>query len=124
MMIRLRRSYSDFKSLVASKSLQIIYGDVKADSYQLLALDGQVTYETIIPKDGGADQLDFESSIMPGITARISTEPDWDDMITTFPAANQDLHTYKRNSVTVQTVLVTYSNPGKTVITRIQKTRV
>ena len=61
-MIKLRRSWADFKSIVASKSLQIFYGDSRSDSYHLLAIDGQVTYECYVPKDGGSDQLDFEAS--------------------------------------------------------------
>lgn len=122
-MIKLRRSWAEFKSVVASKSLQIFYGDARSDSYHLLAIDGQITYEAIVPKDGGADQLDFEASFMADITNRISVDPDWDDMITSFPASNQDLHTYKRNGSTVMTVLVTYSGPSKQVILRIEKVR-
>ena len=122
-MIKLRRSWADFKSIVASKSLQIFYGDSRSDSYQLLAIDGQITYEAIVPKDGGADQLDFEASFMADITNRISVDPDWDDMVTSFPASNKDLHTYKRNGSTVMTVLVTYSGPSKQVILRIEKVR-
>jgi hypothetical protein len=123
-MIKLKRAYSQFKTIVSSKTLQIIYGDLRSDSYHIMALDGQITYETFIAKDGGADQIDFEANIMPSITARISTEPDWDDMVTTFPSSVTELHTYKRNNVVVQTTLITYTNSSKTVISRIQKTRV
>lgn len=46
---------------------------------------------------------------------------DWDEIITTFPSSNQELFTYKKNSVTVQTVLITYQNDSKKVITHMQR---
>ncbi len=42
---------------------------------------------------------------------------DWDEIITTFPSNHQELFTYKKNSVTLQTVLVTYTNDKKTILT-------
>ena len=47
----------------------------------------------------------------------------WDEINTTFPATNQELYTYKKNSVTVQTVLVTYENGSKSVILNMVRTR-
>lgn len=52
-----------------------------------------------------------------------SSGVDWDEIIATFPETNQDLYTYKKSSVTVQTVLVTYQNTDKKIITNIVKTR-
>lgn len=123
-MIKLKRSYSDFKTLVAAKSLQIIYGDVRSDAYHLLAIDGSMTYETFIPKDGGVDQLDFESTIQPSITVRVSENPDWDLMQSTYPSSVTELQTYKKNGNTVQTILITYTTSAKNFISSIQKTRV
>lgn len=123
-MIKLKRNYAEFKQLVSSKSLQIFVGDIRSDFYNLLAIDGPVTYECNVAKDGGADQLDFESTLASGITNKISSEPDWDDFVVTFPTTTTELHTYKKNNVTVQTVLVTYENSSRSTITRIQKTRV
>jgi len=48
---------------------------------------------------------------------------DWDEIITTFPSVQQELYTYKKNSVTVQTVLVTYQNGDKKTITNMIRTR-
>jgi len=48
---------------------------------------------------------------------------DWDLIETTFPSIITDLFTYKKNSITVQTVLVTYANSSKKVIISISKTR-
>lgn len=48
---------------------------------------------------------------------------DWDLIETTFPSDITDLFTYKKNSITIQTVLVTYENHTKKVITSIAKTR-
>lgn len=122
--MKIRRDYSAFKGLVASKSLQIFEGDIRSDYYHLIAIDGPITYETIVRKDGSADQLDYEATLSASITARISEEPDWDDFLVTFPTSSSELHTYKKNSVVVQTVLTTYTSASKTQISRIQKTRV
>lgn len=48
---------------------------------------------------------------------------EWDEIVTTFPTDIQDLFTYKLNSITVQTVLVTYDSASKKTILQIQKTR-
>lgn len=122
--MKLRRDYTTFKQLVSAKSLQIFLGETRSDYYNLLAIDGPITYECNVAKDGGADQLDYEANIAPSVTSRISIEPDWDDFLVTFPSSTQELHTYKRNNVTVQTVLTTYTSAAKSQISRIQKTRV
>lgn len=122
--MKLRRDYTTFKQIVSSKSLQIFLGETRSDYYNLLAIDGPVTYECNVLKDNGTDQQDYELNIAPTITSKISTEPDWDDFIVTLPSNTQELHTYKRNDVTVQTVLTTYTSAAKTQILRIQKTRV
>lgn len=46
----------------------------------------------------------------------------WDEIITTFPATNAELYTYKLNSVVVKTVTVIYENDTKKTILSIQKT--
>lgn len=122
--MKLRRDYTIFKQLVSAKSLQIFLGETRSDYYNLLAIDGPVTYECNVSKNGGADQLDYEANIAPTIISKISTEPDWDDFLVTFPTTTQELHTYKRNNVTVQTVLTTYTSAAKSQILRVQKTRV
>ena len=48
---------------------------------------------------------------------------DWDEVITTFPGNHQDLFTYKKNNVTVQTVLVQYESNQKKSILYMQRTR-
>lgn len=67
-----------------------------------------------------------KSSISISTDAPLTVEPsgvDWDEITTTFPATNQELYTYKKNTVTVQTVLVTYENGSKTVILSMVRTR-
>jgi hypothetical protein len=48
---------------------------------------------------------------------------EWDEIVTTFPATHQDLFTYKKNSSTVQTVLVTYESSSKKTVLHVLKTR-
>lgn len=67
-----------------------------------------------------------KSSISISTDAPLTVEPsgvNWDEINTTFPATNQELYTYKKNSVTVQTVLVTYENGSKSVIINMVRTR-
>ena len=52
-----------------------------------------------------------------------SVEVAWDEIATTFPAANQELYTYKYNSVAVQETLVTYADSTRKQIVSVQKTR-
>ena len=122
--MRVKRTWDEFKSIVSAKTLQIFEGDKRADYYHLIAIDGPVTYESMIQKNGSSDQVDFEANYLPSITNRISEEPDWDDFITSFPTSTTELHTYKKNTVIVQTILVTYQSASRTQIIRIQKTRV
>lgn len=122
--MRIKRTWSEFKAIVTAKTLQIFEGDKRADYYHLVAIDGPVTYESMVQKNGLSDQVDFETNYLPTITNRISQEPDWDDFVTTFPTSVTELHTYKKNSVVVQTILVTYQSAARSQIIRIQKTRV
>jgi len=48
---------------------------------------------------------------------------DWDEIVTTFPSDYQELYTYKKGSVTVQTVFVEYEANNKKNIVYINKTR-
>lgn len=68
-------------------------------------------------KNGDAVAVTFDGESIPVETSGV----EWDEVITTFPSANQDLFTYKKNSVVVQTVLVTYQNDTKKVIVYMQK---
>jgi hypothetical protein len=52
-----------------------------------------------------------------------SDDVSWDEISTTFPEANKDLYTYKKNSQTVQETLVTYADSTKKQIVSVQKTR-
>lgn len=121
--MRIRRSYSDFKAIANSKGLEIFYGDIRQDSYHLLMLDGTLIYECFVLKDGGLDQADFEENYLSIVTMSSKQEPDWDDFITSFPSGPEELHTYRKNGVVVQEILVTYQNSQRKQITRIQKTR-
>lgn len=54
-------SYSQFKSVVAAKSLLAQYVE-GVDRYDLFAIEGQVSWETSFLKDGGSDVTDFEAN--------------------------------------------------------------
>lgn len=72
------------------------------------------------------DAPNDKSSISVSVDAPLTVEPsgvNWDEITTTFPATNQELYTYKKNSVTVQTVLVTYENGSKSIILSMVRTR-
>jgi hypothetical protein len=47
----------------------------------------------------------------------------WDEITTTFPTTSSELYTYKKNTITVQTILVTYQDSTKKVIISLNKTR-
>jgi hypothetical protein len=68
---------------------------------------------------GDAVAVTFDGEAIPVETGGVI----WDEIVTTFPAANQDLFTYKKESQIVQTVLVTYENDSKKIIVGINKTR-
>lgn len=121
--MRLKRQWSEFKSIVSDRKLQIFLGESRSDYYHLLAIDGQITYECMIIKNSGADQVDYETNYQSGITNRISESPDWDLMLSSFPSSTTELQTYKKNNITVQTVLVTYTTSSKNFISSIQKVR-
>jgi hypothetical protein len=122
-MVRLKRQYTDFVSIITSKNLQMFFGDIRSDFYHLLAIDETIIYECLIPKDGGVDQLSFEADYLSLMTLKKTETPEWDDFVTSFPSNSEELHTYKRGSTTVQEILVTYQNSQKKQIVRIQKTR-
>jgi hypothetical protein len=46
----------------------------------------------------------------------------WDEITTTFPSSTQELFTYKKDAVIVQTVLVTYqATDKKTIISMVRE---
>ena len=122
--MKLKRSYSEFLDIVQARGLQFLLGDSRLDAYHILAIDGQFTFECFILKDGGSDQLDFETNYLSLVTNRISSDPDWDDIQTTKPTNYTTLHSYYKNSVLVMTVLTTYETPARSFVTRVQKTRI
>ena len=70
-------------------------------------------------KTGDAVAVTFDGDAIPIEPSGV----EWDEIITTFPSTTQELYTYKKNTVTVQTVLVTYQNTDKKSIIYMQKTR-
>lgn len=52
----------------------------------------------------------------------VTTTVMWDKLQVSFPSANQEIYTYKKNSVTVMTVVITYENDSKKTIVDIDKT--
>jgi hypothetical protein len=53
--------YTTFWTLISSKTLLAQYIDT-GDCYQVFALESSISWETFIPKDGGANQTDFETN--------------------------------------------------------------
>ena len=70
-------------------------------------------------KTGDAVAVTFDGEAIPIEPSGV----EWDEIVTTFPSTTQELYTYKKNNVTVQTVLVTYQNTDKKAIILMQKTR-
>jgi hypothetical protein len=70
-------------------------------------------------KTGDAVAVTFDGEAIPIEPSGV----EWDEIVTTFPSTTQELYTYKKNNVTVQTVLVTYQNTDKKSIILMQKTR-
>lgn len=54
----------------------------------------------------------------------VADKVEWNEIATTFPSDSSDLFTYKKDSVPVQTILVTYQDNTKKVIISIVKTRI
>lgn len=77
---------------------------------------GQVLKNYIFNVFSGQFELKEDLSSM-------NVEVSWDEIATTFPADNQELYTYKKNSVSVQETLVTYADSTRKQIVSIQKTR-
>ena len=77
---------------------------------------GQVLKNYIFNVFSGQFELKEDLSSM-------NVEVSWDEIATTFPTENQELYTYKKNSVAVQETLVTYVDATRKQIISIQKTR-
>lgn len=122
----IKKTYQDFIEIVGSRKLEIQISSERADQIHLLAKDGIVFYECYVNKNS-SDAADFNAQHLASSKNKFTdTEPQiqWDEMTTTFPATNQDLFTYKFNTVPVQTVLVTYESSAKKQIMSVKKTRV
>ena len=55
-------SYPQLKSLISSKGLLLQYIE-NLDSYDLFALETNISWETSVLKDGGSDVIDFETNL-------------------------------------------------------------
>jgi hypothetical protein len=72
---------------------------------------------------GAYDEI--QSAFLESIEENVKIQTDqvkWDELVTTFPASNAELYTYKLNNVVVRTVTVIYENDSKKTILSIQKT--
>jgi len=63
-------TYAAFKSLVAAKSLLPQYLDT-GDTYHLFAVEATICWQYTLPKDGGADQTDFETTFQATCNAAL-----------------------------------------------------
>lgn len=72
---------------------------------------------------GAYDEI--QSVFLESIEENVKKQADqvnWDELITTFPASNAELYTYKLNGNIVRTVTVIYEDSTKKTILSIQKT--
>ena len=77
---------------------------------------GQVLKNYIFNVFSGQFELKEEASM-------VNADVTWDEIATTFPSTNKELYSYKKNSVLVQEVLVTYVDSTKKSLVSVQKTR-
>lgn len=121
----IKKSYSNFIEIVNSRRLEIQLTQDRFDIYHLIAKDGIVFYECHISKDT-PEALDFETHHLADTKNKFTqteTVIEWDEIVTSFPANHEDLFTYYRGGVAVQTVLVTYESASKKTVMNIKKTR-
>lgn len=72
---------------------------------------------------GAFDEI--QSVFLESIEENVKKQADqsnWDELVTTFPASNVELYTYKLNGNIIRTVSVIYEDSAKKVILSIQKT--
>lgn len=80
-------SYSQWKSLISSKGLSPQYLE-NPDSYDIFAIEYNISWETKIRKDSGSDQTDFETNYKPIANQPIGARPtDTDSVVNTYTAA-------------------------------------
>lgn len=123
----LKKSYSDFIDIVNSRKLEIQILTERQDYIHLVTKDGIVFYECFLFKSDLSSLNNFDSVYRPTAKVKFSTTEasiEWDELVTTFPALNQDLFTYKIRGQTFQTVLVTYESAAKKQILSVVKTRI
>jgi hypothetical protein len=68
---------------------------------------------------------EIQSAFLESIEENVKKQADqinWDEIVTTFPASNAELYTYKLNNVVVRTITVIYENDSKKTILSVQKT--
>jgi len=67
-------SYTQWKSLVSAKGLSTQYLD-NPDSYDIFAIEYNVSWETRVLKDGGSNQTDFEANYKPSANQPLGARP-------------------------------------------------
>lgn len=71
MMNIIEKTYADFISIVGSKNLSIMFKE-EEEYYELTARDGIIFYRTYVRKNGGTEQLDFETNYKPSSNTSFS----------------------------------------------------
>lgn len=64
-MITYSKNYPEFIAIITEKKLKIHKVDEKSSAYHLVARDGIIFYQTYVVKDGGPEQLDYETNYLP-----------------------------------------------------------
>lgn len=68
--------WGDFKSIANLKQISMQFLDVHSEMYEIFIFDGPLKIRTVIPKDGGADCLDFENNFKLNTNKRIDATKD------------------------------------------------
>lgn len=95
--------------------------NTKLDANQVIK---NVYNETVDALDTVGVYDEIQSSFLESIEENVKEQTKqiiWDELVTTFPANNVELYTYKLNNTVVRTVTVIYENQNKKTILSIQK---
>jgi hypothetical protein len=85
----------------------------------------ELTYDGADPIYNGQTLKNYHYNIYSATfeLKQFNLEEEWDELQTTFPSPETELFTYLKNTMPIQTVLVTYQDATKSQIVTIQKTR-
>lgn len=120
-MITLRKSYEEFKNIYNAKGIQPFLGNSSTAAYHVLAIDGDVIYETYVTKNNSEEHEDFIQNIFPTLENRKSFSPVWDEIQVSFPTTSSEQHNYYFDGFLVQVVTTQYEDASKRQILSVTR---